>query len=67
MAYCSKCGQKLEEGDAYCPNCGTRMKNIDTNAEHKNRPNINMDLQVLAKSFYKYVCKASYNCKEFYK
>lgn len=65
MAYCSKCGQKLEEGDAYCPNCGTRMKNIDTNAEHKNRPNINMDLQVLAKIFINMFVKPVTTAKNF--
>lgn len=65
MAYCSKCGQKLEEGDAYCPNCGTRMENIDTNAEHKNRPNINMDLQVLAKIFINMFVKPVTTAKNF--
>ncbi|MEA5007164.1 zinc ribbon domain-containing protein [Clostridium tyrobutyricum] len=65
MAYCSKCGQKLEEGDAYCPNCGTRMENIDTNAEHKNRPDINMDLQVLAKIFINMFVKPVTTAKNF--
>jgi hypothetical protein len=65
MAYCSKCGQKLEKGDAYCPNCGTRMENIDTNAEHKNRPNINMDLQVLAKIFINMFVKPVTTAKNF--
>ena len=26
MAYCSKCGHKLEEGDKFCPKCGHKVE-----------------------------------------
>ena len=25
MAYCTKCGQEIDDDAAYCPNCGTSM------------------------------------------
>ena len=40
MAYCSKCGTKIEEDDIYCPNCGTRRIDIDDDSK-SHRPNPN--------------------------
>ena len=25
MAFCVKCGQKLNESDSFCPNCGNKV------------------------------------------
>lgn len=47
MAYCSKCGAKLEEDDIYCPNCGTKRIDIDNghmSVKQKNMRNINVNI-----------------------
>ncbi len=31
MAFCTKCGQQLEEGVNYCPNCGEPQEKTDGN------------------------------------
>lgn len=32
MNYCSKCGEKLEEGSKFCSKCGTLVENVAQNA-----------------------------------
>lgn len=41
MAFCVKCGQKLNEGDSFCPNCGNKVvkKVVATNENNENQRN----------------------------
>lgn len=52
MAYCSKCGEKLEEGDIYCPNCGTKNIELDDNINIKSKNtqaiNVNANFKIIA-------------------
>ena len=32
MNYCSRCGNKIEEGASFCPNCGIDLNNFNYNA-----------------------------------
>lgn len=36
MAYCGKCGAKLEEGTKFCPSCGTKIDEIKNQCNHTN-------------------------------
>ena len=40
MAFCVKCGQKLNESDSFCPNCGNKVvkKVVITNEKRENQP-----------------------------
>lgn len=48
MAYCSKCGGKLEKDDVYCPSCGTKRIDLDDciNKESGTSQNINMNINI---------------------
>ena len=39
MAFCVKCGQKLNESDSFCPNCGNKVvkKVVVTNENNVNQ------------------------------
>lgn len=41
MAFCVKCGQKLNESDSFCPNCGNKVvkKVVITNENNVNQEN----------------------------
>lgn len=43
MAYCSKCGKKLEKGDIYCPDCGTKNIELSDNIKIKSKTVLNRD------------------------
>lgn len=43
MAYCPKCGAKVEEGTSFCPNCGAKL-----NASGAGKTDFTEDLKKLA-------------------
>ncbi|OBR92576.1 hypothetical protein CLRAG_24260 [Clostridium ragsdalei P11] len=49
MAYCSKCGKKLEKGDIYCPDCGTKNIELKDNVKIRSQtvPNRNIDYKII--------------------
>lgn len=70
MAYCSKCGTKLEDGDIYCPNCGTRRMDIDDNTRNqsgnsKETLNVNVNFKAAAGIFINMFLKPVTTAKKF--
>ena len=46
MAFCIKCGKKLNESDSFCPNCGNKVvkKVVVSNDDNINQEsNLNVD------------------------
>lgn len=39
MAYCGKCGSKVEDNLKYCPGCGASMENVEAQQETQEQPN----------------------------
>ena len=35
--YCTKCGNKINDGDAFCPICGNKVSNISTDISENNQ------------------------------